>query len=452
MIVNEDASVIYLPDAKVAISTGRNRAGKVEGTPPTVPVQKPAASTGEVANWGDDNLFPQNLKAEVRSSTIIPSTLDKMARTLVAGGIEYGSFQDGGDKRVFRQEYDLEIEDWLDENNIDRYLIQSSVSFYWYMNLFPELILSKNRSKVASIALQQTPYCRWEKQDESGFIRNCYINANWDNGGAPSNSIKVPVINPYYGKYEQVRSGKSFKYIYPVSYPDPGNSYYALAYWDGARTSGWLDVSKAIPEFKKSLFKNQLSIKFHIEISTEWWKEKYHNWDDLGDKEKSDLKKAEAERIEKFFKGAEQAGNTLITPMLHDPMGGDKFESYWRINAIDDKIKDGIYVEDSQEASSHLLYALGMDPALTGSGPGKAMGAGSGSDKRVAFNVYVELCQPHERIILEPLNYIARYNGWTGENGRPIKFQLRHNMITTLDAGQEVKEPKERETTISEQG
>ncbi|HMT30417.1 MAG TPA: hypothetical protein PKD91_14175, partial [Bacteroidia bacterium] len=78
----------------------------------------------------------------------------------------------------------------------------------------------------------------------------------------------------------------------------------------------------------------------------------------------------------------------------------------------------------------------GVDPAIIGMTPGKGIGAGSGSDKRIAFNVYVSLCQADRDIILEPLNFIRDYNGWDPE----LEFRFKYPMITTLDKGKESKQ------------
>ncbi|MNH20583.1 hypothetical protein D3C79_803600 [compost metagenome] len=113
---------------------------------------------------------------------------------------------------------------------------------------------------------------------------------------------------------------------------------------------------------------------------------------------------------------------------------GEKMHG-WEIIPIEDKLKEGAYIEDSQEASAHLMRAMGLDATLVGAGPGRNMGAGSGSDKRIAFNIYVALLQPYRDVILEPLNFISDYNGWT-ERIEGLTWRFREAKLETLDKGQ----------------
>lgn len=81
-----------------------------------------------------------------------------------------------------------------------------------------------------------------------------------------------------------------------------------------------------------------------------------------------------------------------------------------------------------------MRSALALDSALTGDAPGKSMGGGSGSDKRIALNIYVALQQPYREIILEPLYFIAAYNGWTNKDRYPsLKFKTVEIQLETLD-------------------
>jgi hypothetical protein len=139
---------------------------------------------------------------------------------------------------------------------------------------------------------------------------------------------------------------------------------------------------------------------------------------------------AEKKAFEDFLTGNEKAGSSLMIPVENDPITKKVYEG-WQIEAVDNKIKDGVYIEDSQEASSHLMFALGVDPTLIGNSPGKGMGAGSGSDKNAAFNAYISLCQIHQDLILEPLHFIRDYNGWNPE----YQFRFRKALMAPMTSG-----------------
>lgn len=440
IIVNEEACVFYTKDTAILFKEKKSAASKVKT--PSSPIVTPNASnsTGIIAKWGDDNLFPQTVIQEARKSTIIPSTLDWKARALYSGGITYGtvSYKDDGTE-VFTPAKMPAIEDFFRKSNVYRYGMEAAVDFYWFFNNFPELVLSNDRSQIVAITSQAAENCRWSLQNKStGLIEWCYINANWgenETETSPS-TIKVPVIDPYYDPVTALRERKDgFKYIYPISYPTPGSNYYQLAHWNSIRESGWLDVASEIVKFKKYLMQNQMSIKYIIDIPEYWWQWKYPDWQKYGFEKKNEIRKTEITEINKFLKGGERAGTSVITTSKFDVHLKLKYPG-WEIKPIEDRVKDGAYIEDSQEASSHMLYALGVDATLIGTAPGKGLGAGSGSDKRVAFNIYISLCKIHQDIILEPLRFIRDYNGWDSS----IEFRFRNSLITTLDKGKETQQ------------
>lgn len=433
VIASEDGRVHFLPAVSAVITT-------VPKSKPTTPIIKPSGSS-KVASWGENNDFPKIVKDIATKNTVISRGLADSIGYLYAGGVIYGqaSYDDSG-KEVFKPLKDPEIEAFIRFTNLKKYLLESITDFYWFYNPFPELILTADRKKIAAISEQDAYGCRWGIQNpKTGLVDKCYINANFSEGENETSerTVEVDVLDPYFDRVNTVRESKYYKFIYPLSYPTPGHTYYQLAPWDSARQSGWLDLANSIPQFKKALLKNQLSIKYHIKIADYFWEWKYPDW-----VSKPELRK---ERMEETFSdfnnmmtGEDNAGKSLFTSMMTDKIAGKQYPG-WEITPIDDKIKDGIYIEDSNEASSHLITALGLDIALFGISPGKGMGAGSGSDKRMAYNTYIMKCQAHQDIILEPLEFISDYNGWTARLPG-LEWRFKNTILTTLDQGSSMKQ------------
>ena len=92
--------------------------------------------------------------------------------------------------------------------------------------------------------------------------------------------------------------------------------------------------------------------------------------------------------------------------------------------------------EDSQESASHVFTAGGVAPTLMGIQPGKNMGAGSGSDARVAFNNFISTSTFEQHLVLEVLHFIRDYNGWP-EN---LEFRFKQPLIMTLDKGKQTQQ------------
>jgi hypothetical protein len=440
VIINDSASVAYLKGPQVMFSISRGASSQ-----PTSP-DSPIVSTnslkfsGDLAKWGVDNLFPQNTMRVLKKNTIIKSTLDWKARTLYSGGLGYGKITfdgDGNEKRIPMRV--PQIEDFIRKSNIKRYLAEFFKDYVYWSITFPEFIVSNDRKSIAALSIQDAMFCRWKKQNQdTGKIEQCYINANWElhEGITSKLTTTVPVLDPYYDPVSELKSRTdSFKYIYPISYHSNGNVYYPEPDWYTAIESGWVDVAHEIVTFKRQLLKNQLTIKYHVQIPSYYWSHKYPKWDTTPEKKRKEIIEEETKRFNDFLQGSENAGKSIITIFKYDERSQKEFPG-WRITAIDDKIKDGAYIEDSQEASSHILYALGVDATLIGTTPGKGLGAGSGSDKRVAYNITTSTNVIHQEYALEPLYFVRDYNGWDPE----IDFWIKNSLITTLDTGKQTQQ------------
>jgi hypothetical protein len=312
-----------------------------------------------------------------------------------------------------------------------RYLRQSSKAYYWFKMIFPELVLSKDRRKIVSLSSTRPEYCRFQKGTNGPA--NVLIDGNWQDGflQKQSTTTTVPLVNPYDDPVAQVRADRSYKYIYPISDASPGTSYYQEAEWHSVINSGWLNVAKEIPVFKRALFENQITIKYIIEVATWWWNWKYPGFDSFTTDKKRELIEAEHKRFEDFMANSSNAGKSLMLTINSQPEFNREF-SGWKINAIDNKLKDGIYIEDSQEASSHIMYALAVDPVLRGFTPG-GQTQNSGSEKRVAWNNHIMLTKPHQDDILEVLEFVRDYNGWDPN----LKFWFRNYYQATMDVARE---------------
>lgn len=435
IFIDKSKSIVYLPGSKAI--------GKIPSTnstpkaSPTAPLVETTDYGAEIAAWGLDNQFPQKVLKECEVDTIVPTTLRFMARALYGAGLEVGKvegYKDDGTE-IFKPFRYAPWEKFKQRSNINRYLIEACNDFYWFYNVFPELILTKDRSEIFSINCQEASYSRWSKQDPNGVVNDCYIHGNWELYPAIEKCKKIAVIDPYNDPVTETKNRRdAWKYIYPVSYPSPGKTHYQLAHWNGLRTSGWLDYAKAIPEIKKNYSLNSVQISMVVEVADWFWPWKYPDWDD-NKKDQEQRIKDTYQGFEDYIAGKENAGKTLFLPVKTHP---DTYEPFpgWKIAAIDKGSKESRFIEDSNEPSSHLLWALGVDPTIIGMTPGKSLGGGSGSDKRVAFNVYVSLCQADRDCILEPLNFIRDYNGWDEE----LEFRFRYPMITSLDKGKETQQ------------
>lgn len=414
-----------------------------KATKETVVTADKSNESGELIQWGTDNLFPQNILKAIRKNTIIGPTLKRQAE-FAYDEIIYGLEDDEGN---FKRVKDDKVEAFFKRTRIHRYAISALRAFYYWYFAVPELVLTKDKKEVYSIRCHRTAHFRFEKQGADGLIKNGYINADWETVTDPTDKkyvTKVPLINPFEDP-QMVKSGSDSKFIYPLAYPTEDELFYPLVDWNTARESGWLDVAQSIPKFKKALFKNQITMKYLVQVPSWWWDWKHPGFEKFGEKKRQEVVDMEVDKFEKFMSGEDNAGKSMFVSYVSDPKYQQKYEG-WSIEAIDNKLKDGIYIEDSNEASSHLLYALGMDPTIIGAMPGSKLGSGSGSDKRVAFNIYLNTVKAHQDLVLEPLTWIAQYNEWPD-----YKFKFKNQLESNSDVSPPTQPSKSALTETEEE-
>jgi hypothetical protein len=440
--LNDSAAYLNGHDAVVVFEQPQAAAMPPRNQRPSRPYKELYDSSSPViADWGTNNQFPSTIRKELEKNPDLAAGLDWKARALYAGGLKYEVLEGGQfvEKRI------PEVEKFLKRNR--RYPVQAVNHFYRLYNVFPELVLTKDRSEIYYLTAQNPEYCRYELANKrTGLVRKCYINANWENTASHNDSLTIPVdvIDPILETELSIRQGSRYKYIYPLSYPT-GRKYYQLAHWNSIRQSGWLELANSIPEFKKALMKNQISVKYIIHVPDYWWEWKFPEWKNYDANTRQEKQRDELKKFNDFLTGAKNAGKSIMVTFQTDKHTKKEYAG-WRLEPVDNKIKDGVYIEDSVEATIKIFSALGVDPALAGIIPGKGGSNRSGSDKREAFNAYISLCKIHADIVLEPYDIVSEYNGWNDRFGM-MRWSFRQPIMQTLD-----KVPESQRTTQIEGG
>lgn len=389
------------------------------------------------APWGADDLHPQTIISEVKKSTIVGPKLDMLARFLYAGGVSYGTVtidEKGNEK--FQRKWNPEINKWLRKSGFNRYLIEASKDLVWFYHIFPEIILD-DKKKAIGIATQAAENCRFSwANPKTGVSDLVYVNKNRALGSpAEKDTAQIPAVDPYYGAFEKIMADKRGKnYIYPISYPVPGCEYYQIPEWNSVRESGWLDFASKIPQYKKQLMTNQISIKYIIRVADWYWEWKYPGFAKMKPEDRDAKVASTLDEINSKLSGTDATGKSiLITDKAME--GKTEVMKGVIIEAVDDnKLKDGKYIEDGKMANEHIIFALNLDHQLAGTPPGGGLGAGSGSDIRVSLNKHMAFIKPFQDLLLEPLYLISELNGWADAE----EWRFANPMVTKLDEGKEV--------------
>lgn len=417
------AVVTGLPDS-LALQTGKRAS-------PTTPVIRRELMPGDdnITFWGDGNDFPQQVIRRYVKNPLIPETLEKKAAMWLGGGLMACE-----NEEATTMVNDPEIRAFMTSISTKRYQREQAKDFAWFANGFPEMILSKNRDKIVQLHANETAYCRWGRMNEqTGEMDRVYLNANWPQASSlDPHTIELPALNPYAWDLEQqIRSGNFWKYIYPLSYPSVGSTYYQLANHHTIISSGWLDVLEAIPTFKRYAMNNQMSLLYHIEVSYDYWEKVYgERWDNADFDGRLAIRDEFLTKLNEKLTNVKGAHSSVMTDKWLDEAGR---EQGIKINVLKDVKLDGKFSEDYSDGTALLLYAMGVDPTHVGY-VSKDIQRSGGSDKREAFWIFISQSMPVRQALVEPFEVVASYNGWR-KRFPELTFKFRDTALTTLDTG-----------------
>jgi len=412
---------------------------------PAVPMKSPRPKeTGslEYSPWGEGNDFPQQTIAKVEADTELGALLNWLGRLLQ--GKQVVAMQEvwNEEKKKFDivEVKDQEIKDFLSSISWKRYWREACVDFTWFQNIFPDMFKSKDGKSIATISCHHAAWTRLGKMNGSGTVEKAYVSAMWpDSKVGDEYTQEHKVVDPYDASLiENLKADtKLTRFIYPVNYPSPGKAYYSLSPWIAFINSDWYKIKNLIPKWKLRFMERLLSAAKLLTIHPNYWRTAYKDWDALGRDEQLELKKAKVKEISASLSGIEGAGATILTEMVTDNDG--KPVPGFTLTSIESGFKDGQNLEDSQEASQHLMRAMNVDPTLVGNGPGRGKDAGSGSDKRIAMNIATAILTPYRDVILEPLVLKAMYDGWK-DRIQNLFFSVVEVDLQTLDEGSTSKD------------
>jgi hypothetical protein len=397
-----------------------------------------------LAPWGIDNKFPILAQQYIEKSSILAGALrDIIAFTYGMGVFTYKTEEVATDgSELVRIIHDKQIEAWMEQSLINRYCLQTISDYYRLGNAVPWFIM--NQGKVHQLRVIKAARARREKVDPTtGYSEYVYESGQWDTllpksvkreiKKEESRIIKkLRVLDPYDYFWQLGKSGyKNLnEFAYWIDTYTSDREYYHDSPWHTAIRNGWLDIDIGVPEMKKALFKNAITLRYIISIDVQYWYSIYGQtkWAAMTTKEKDDIMNAKFDEIEKYLKGAANAYKSITSEHYLDARGvvQDKI----KITVVDDKMKDGSFLPDGQQAASIILAAIGIDPSITGmSIPGAQSNSRSGSDKREGLFILNNKLKIVRDAILEPLYMVKKINGWDAD----IKFGFRNIELTTLD-------------------
>lgn len=413
-----------------------------------------ADSTGldhKMIPWGSTNTLPQDI---ITKASKVP---DITSNHLFNVQLGYGS----GIIPVRVQEVDTskhevnlkyvpvldnaEINQFFEDNDINGFLREQLVDMNYFFNCFPEIILNMDdpdKRKIIEISSKEAAFSRWTMLNEKGHIPYHLYSGKWGQGNnTPADVIATEVLSPRntildlkrrIGREPLAGSTKKvddrcFRYIIPARFPVPGRTYYSKPPWYALIESGWYDFALLIPEFKRALLNNQMTIKYIVYLHENYFDEIFKTEGQTTDKEKRDRIKLEYNNIQNFLSGAPNTGKGTISRIKYTPDG--KEVKMVQIVPVENMFKGGEYIEDSEEVSNIIAYGMGVHASLIGS-HGKG-GTISGSETRELFIIKQAIQKSLRDLLLKPLYVAKAINKWDPT----IQFVIPNLQLTTLDQG-----------------
>jgi len=428
----------YLPEAKAIIAQGISQDMFEE---PTNPIN---LGDYRIAPWGESNNLPAEVFDMIEKSEVVGTNNQFNILMAYGQGIKPMIRTIEGDKTKYVDCGDERVLEFFENNDISGYYLEQCSDMATFNNVFPEIILTKDLQEVYSLRHKEAIYSRYGVADKYGNIFRHFYSAKWKDGANEDNMVVTDVLNkfnPYNDLVTRIkeRKVKVPRFIVPVNFPTPGKVYYSRPpFWSIFR-SGSYDFSTMIWEFKKTLLKNGLKVKYIIYVSDKYWSK-------IFSEEKIDINSPEAvqARIEKelqtfkdFMSNEKSSGKGLLVFKQMVAAGSSAIEEkYLTIDVLKTDLKGGEFLEDSSEVSNMISYAMSVHPNLIGSAPGKSGGAMSGTDKRELFMIKSALMKPYRDRLLKPLYLVKRFNNWP----KDLEFVVPDFEFTTLDKNKSGKQ------------
>ncbi len=333
----------------------------------------------KIAPWGANNLQPQAMLALVHSNHLKPQLITTARDFLLGSRLGVFTRKVVESKIVLEPVIDPEMEDWYESIDGDGALQSLGYNLETFANYFSVLSLASKKyvESIQSFDCTSVRALVTSKPRPEKYI----LHHDWRNFRAEQAKI-LPVYEPQqptkYGEF--ILHGRDWT---------PGQKYYDMPpYWG---TKKWTEVSNKIPRFHASGLDNGYNVKYHIKIPMGYF-------DQFGEADKK--KKAEQDlmaNMNEMLAGVENTDKVFVSKFAVDATG--KPLPGWEITPIENKMSDKAYDSVNQQANIAHTSGHGIDPSLAGIDTGGKFG-GSGSEKRISYQLHVALRTPTKRKIL----------------------------------------------------
>lgn len=389
----------------------------------------------------------RNLLKKIGENITVSANIDHKDKVVFGDGVlVYREKRDGTGKitREELMESDApEIFEFMRLNDYNQIRMELANDLNIFGDAYIEYVFNReSKPKIAELRVRETTFSLISKVDEkTGKSEWHGYSDEWHKGTPQENIIVTPLLDRRAslrdlaqrigkapnkdGKQEAV---KDRRFVHNLKVNTPGRFYYSHPYWWSVFLSGWYDFASAIPKYKRALMKNQVSLRYLVYIHADFWGKLYKAEKITDEKKQAERRSRFLSEMEEYLAGEENAGKTFVSEFRYDKIKGFE-EKDIIIEQLENKKAGGEYIEDSEEATNNLCYAMNIHPSIIGaSGKSKTI---NGTEARELSTIEQGSMKYIQDLTLLPLEVVKEINGWD----KDIHFSVTNIQLTTLDKG-----------------
>ncbi len=378
------------------------------------------------AVWGADDKLPNTVLDAIEDVATPANAILINASGLMGQEVIYVKKSDiAAGKGNVQRHYDPVIESFMSRNHaLTEFFPAQAFDIATLFNGFSECIFNKGFNKIVQIAHKEAEYSRVSRavaefnQLDRQFL---YYSGDFSRGKVSSGSYddptKVATI-PLYDELDFNFLSNLTKKRQPKfavhSRPRTSRSFhYATMPWQGIFTEkGWVNGVKKVPEIVNAMQDNQISLKYIIYVSEDYFKSIFGSsvWINFTPKERQEKFDEFSARVKSELVGT---GNvfTSLTMMCRE-FNGSIIKSVI-FEAVDDRAKNDTWIPTADKGDEQISRAFNVNPTSLGiRAQGASMDRVSGSSNREAQNSQVTMNTWLQRLMLKPYQIAADFNGW----------------------------------------
>ena len=451
VIIQGDIAYLSSSKALVTISNSSPITNDSASYISATPKNKPNTKEIEFVSWGKNNELPNEIMKSIYKNVTVSANIDFNAKVAYGSRIKVmrktDDYKPDGTLKVKEVPYKEaeDIYEFLENNNINRIFQEFGNDLAVFSDAFIEFTFDSNTPrKIAMIRQKEVAFSRLSKQDKTKKRIEWHgYSGGWAEGKQDEDLIVTPFLDrdaPLFDLKNRTgrlpgedgkarKDDKEPRYMMSLALPMPGRYYYAKSYWWSIFESGWYDFSCAIPKLKKALIENQMVLRYHVQINENFWAKLFKS-EGISESDPKKVKERKTEfytQIDKFLAGEDNAGKNFASHFKYDQIKGFEVHDII-IKPLEQFIKGGEYIEDSEEATNMISNPMGVHPSTIGASPGKGNNL-NGSSQRELFTIKQAMQSSIREQMLSVLEIVKVINGWD----RNIEFVIPNIMLTTLD-------------------